>query len=187
MIVHPPLEFFHGSNILRLAGENQHHPSENLLPYSPMNDYTSSAVAFCDGGCRPNPGHSACAVVLYVDGSGYTDARYLSDHGTVNTAEYEGLLMAMSMALRLGVKHLRIRMDSRLVVEQVLGSWKVKEPSLVPYVARARDLAQRFDGVEIKHVPREENVVADALVTALLDDHTGVARQGGSRRTLVTA
>lgn len=167
--------------------ESSRHSRKNVLPSDLMNDYTSSAVAFCDGACRPNPGAYGCAVVLYVDGAGYTDARYLGDHGTVNAAEYEGLIMAMSMALRLGVKHLRIRSDSRLVVEQVLGAWKVKEPSLAPYVARARELAQRFDGVEIKHVPREENVVADALVTALLDDHTGSARRGGSRRMLVTA
>lgn len=146
-----------------------------------------NATAYFDGGSRGNPGPYGCAVVVYADGEGRQEAVYLGDYGTVNAAEYEGLLLALRLALSMGVTSLKIRGDSRLVIEQVLGSWKVKEPSLAPYVARARELAQRFDGVEIKHVPREENVVADALVTTLLDDHTGVARQGGSRRILVTA
>lgn len=139
------------------------------------------ATAHVDGGNRGNPGHYACAVVFYHEetGIGRQEVRYLGDHGTNNDAEYEGLLLALRLARQMGVKRLKIRSDSKLVVEQVLGNWKVKEESLRPYVIAARSLAAEFESCEIKHVPREENVVADALVTALLDEITGRAR--GSR------
>lgn len=137
------------------------------------------ATAFCDGGVRGNPGGPyACAVVIYSEetGIGHQEAVYLGDHGTCNSAEYEGLILALKIARRLQITHLTVRMDSRLVIEQVLGNWRVKEPTLRPYVERARELAARFDEVKISHVPREENAVADALCTNLLDEITGKRR-----------
>lgn len=144
------------------------------------------ATVHCDGGNRGNPGHYACAVALYdeTSGIGRQEARYLGDYGTNNMAEYEGLLLGLRLARAMGVKQLKLRLDSKLVVEQVLGSWRVKEESLRPYVTAARSLAAEFETVEIKHIPREENVVADALVTALLDEITGRAR--GSRSTFLS-
>lgn len=142
------------------------------------------AIAHIDGGTRGNPGPYACAVVFYHEelGIGRQEVRYLGDHGSSNAAEYEGLLLALRLARAMGVKRLKIRSDSKLVVEQTLGAWKVKEESLRPYVVAARELAAQFESVEIKHIPREENVVADALVMALLDEIVG--RPRGARRKL---
>lgn len=131
---------------------------------------------YFDGGSRGNPGPYGCAVVLYVDGAGYQSVRFLGEHGTVNEAEYEGLLLAMRLALEHRVTYLQIRGDSKLIVEQVLGGWKTKQPHLVPYLMQARELAKRFAKVEIKHVSREQNLLADALVTEMLDKQVGKKR-----------
>jgi|SRR5665213_304698 len=146
------------------------------------------ATAFCDGGVRNgNPGPYACAVVIYSEetGIGHQEAVYLGDHGSNNAAEYEGLILALKIARQLQITHLTVRLDSKLVVEQVLGNWRVKEPTLQPYVDRARELAARFDEVKISHVPREENAVADALCTTLLDEKVGKRR--GEPRALQLA
>jgi ribonuclease HI len=188
VIIDYPPDYYRGDNARKLLGESLSRRERNLLPLAAMNDYSSIvAIAHTDGGSRGNPGDYGCAAVLYVDGTGYQEAVYLGDHGTVNEAEYEGLILALKMALERGVKRIRIHMDSKLVVEQSLGAWQIKQPHLQPYVDRARELAGRFELVEIKHIPREENVVADALVTELLDEQTGHARGGHVRRTLVCA
>src|ERR1019366_6492102 len=135
------------------------------------------ATAFFDGGVRGgNPGPYGCAVVLHIGDEQHGTSLFLGENGTSNQAEYEGLILALQLAKKAGVTHLRVRSDSRLVVEQVIGAWRVREPSLRPYVDRARSLAEKFEQIEIRHVPRVENALADALVTTLLDNYTGRAR-----------
>jgi ribonuclease HI len=114
------------------------------------------------------------------DGPTIEKAVYLGDHGTNNQAEYGALILALKLSAQHGVTMLKIRSDSRLIVEQVIGAWRVKEPSLRPFVDRARALAATFEQIEIRHVPREQNSAADALVTALLDEKVGKKR--GERR-----
>lgn len=136
------------------------------------------ATAWVDGGNRGSPGPYACAAVLAIDdGPTIEKASYLGDYGTNNKAEYEGVLLALRVAKESGVTHLRIRCDSKLIVEQVLGAWKTKEPTLWALKERARELAAGFERIDIKHVPREENVAADALVTRLLDERVGKKRR----------
>jgi ribonuclease HI len=135
------------------------------------------AIAFTDGGTRGNPGPYGCAAVIYIGDEQYEATRFLGEHGTVNQAEYEGLILALQLAKKNGVTHLRVRCDSKLIVEQVIGAWRIKELTLQPLVDRARSLAAAFEQIEIKHVHRKENVAADALVTALLDAHTGNPRR----------
>jgi ribonuclease HI len=138
----------------------------------------TEAVAFIDGGNRGTPGPHACAVVLEVDGlPAHEEARYLGPRGTNNIAEYQGLLLALRIAEGMEVTHLRIRSDSKLIVEQVLGNWRVKQPHLRPLRDEARKLAMKFQSVQIKHVPRAQNKRADALCTAVLDEVTGRSRR----------
>jgi len=63
-----------------------------------------------------------------------------------------------------------VRMDSKLVVEQILGNWKIKEPSLKPQVAKVRALLADFSRYHFVHVPREENADADRLVNEAIDE-----------------
>lgn len=137
-------------------------------------------IAWFDGGNRGAPGPHACAVVLKIDGEmPFKKERYLGPAGTNNQAEIQGFIMALRFAAENGVTHLKLRSDSKLIVEQALGNWKIKDETLKRLHAEARRIAgEFFDQVEIDHVPREQNKEADAICTALLDRVTGRVRRG---------
>lgn len=103
--------------------------------------------------------------------------RKCQEDETNNVAEYEGLLLGIRSAMVRGVTDVQFISDSKLVVEQVLGAWKCKEPRLQMLCAEARELAKGFHRCEILHVPRAQNKHADELVTKMLDEATGSARQ----------
>lgn len=137
------------------------------------------ATAFADGGNRGSPGPHACAAVLKIEGDlPRSRVRYLGPTGTNNLAEVQGLIMAMRIAAECDVTHLKIRLDSKLIVEQALGNWQIKNKRLKVLHASARQIAlECFEQVEICHIPREENKEADALCTACLDKITGRFRR----------
>ena len=81
-----------------------------------------------------------------------------------NTAKYKAYLTRLAIALKMGVKHLRILGDLNLVVCQTKGSFSLKEPSLALYRAMAQKMEEKFSTFEIEHIPRNENRFADALV-----------------------
>jgi ribonuclease HI len=83
--------------------------------------------------------------------------------GTNNRAEYLGLIFALRHALRENVTHVRVRMDSLLVVNQVSGRWSCRDSGLKPLCEEARGLAGMFGGFHIEHIPREDNEAADGL------------------------
>jgi len=84
-------------------------------------------------------------------------------------AEYKALIAGLVAAEPFGARRVRVRADSKLVVEQVKGTWKVKQAHLLTLRDEARRLLARYDDVDIRHVPRAENFHADALVNAALD------------------
>jgi len=134
---------------------------------------------FCDGAAKGNPGPSGAGAVL-KDEAGETVAEiaaYLGDYRTNNEAEYEALILALEKAHELGATAVFCRADSKLVVEQTLGRWKVKVPHLLPLRNRAWTLLKGFSRHEFRHVPREQNREADALANRAIDEHR--ARQGG--------
>ena len=88
---------------------------------------------------------------------------------TNNVAEWSALLAGLTAALELGVEDLVVRMDSELVVRQVSGVYRVKHPDLIPLHGKARQLLRRFRSVDVAHVPRKQNALADRVVNAVLD------------------
>lgn len=137
---------------------------------------------YFDGG-GPNPGLSACAAVAFDDdGAEVGHLTYVIGQGTNNIAEYNGLLLACRLGHDLAATAVSLRGDSKLIVEQVLGRWKVKEESLRPLHARAVQLLRArafggwFEEVDLLHVPREQNTRADALVREVLGKTTGGTR-----------
>ncbi len=121
-----------------------------------------------DGASQGNPGPGGAGAVLY-DQTGQLAAEislYLGSRVTNNEAEYQGLLEGLKKALALGVSRLRIRMDSELVVRQVLGVYKVKNARLAVFFKEVMDLLARLDQYDIAHVRREHNRAADALASA---------------------
>lgn len=126
-----------------------------------------------DGGSRGNPGPSAIGVILEDDqGTVLEEIGACIGTATSNQAEYQALLTGLETAVDRGVRRLRILADSELLVRQMRQEYKVRNAGLKELYLQARALVRQFDRVEIKHVPREENVDADALVNRALDGLT---------------
>jgi probable phosphoglycerate mutase len=128
-------------------------------------------IVEADGGARGNPGPGGYgAVVLDLD-SGAVLAERSGSLGTTtnNIAEYSGLIAGLEAAAELGARHVEVRMDSKLVVEQVSGRWQTRHPGLRPLGATVAALVEGFDAVRLEWVPRSRNRRADALANAAMD------------------
>lgn len=88
---------------------------------------------------------------------------------TNNVAEYRALIAGINRAAELGATELELIGDSELVVRQVRGEYKVKNPGIKPLHAEVIEALDRFESWSIEHVRREENAEADALVNQALD------------------
>jgi len=131
-------------------------------------------IAHSDGGARGNPGPAGYGVVIQ-DESGRKVAalsEYLG-HQTNNFAEYQGLIAALEYALKHGPKALKVISDSELLVRQIKGIYKVKNPTLQDLHARAKELIRRLDWFSIGHALREHNQDADRLANEAMDRGMG--------------
>ena len=128
---------------------------------------------YCDGGARGNPGPAAIGAVVQDPATDPpTTLATVSERigvATNNVAEYRSMIAGLEAAKEFPAHALSVRADSMLVVRQVEGKWKVKQPHLRPYVDEARKLLEHWDDVDLAHVPREDNTIADALVNLALD------------------
>jgi probable phosphoglycerate mutase len=132
-----------------------------------------------DGAARGNPGPASAGAVI-IDGSqldaGHPDAEPVGVISrplgiqTNNFAEYMAVILALEKAIDLGAGEVELVLDSKLIVEQLSGRWKVKHPAIKPLVARAHELLRRVDRWSIRHEPRERNRAADALANLALDN-----------------
>jgi ribonuclease HI len=128
------------------------------------------ATLFADGGSRGNPGPSASgSVILADDGEALAEVGEFLGVATNNVAEWHALIVGLREALALGIEHLDVRLDSELVVRQLSGAYRVKHPVLIPLFTKARSLIRQFSRVDVQHIPRSENVLADAVVNQTLD------------------
>ena len=129
-------------------------------------------TANVDGGARGNPGPAGYGAVI-ADESGQVLAELYAGIGvsTNNIAEYRGLLAALEWALEHGHSRMHVRSDSLLVVQQMLGSYKVKHEGLIPLYRQARHLVARIGHVTFEHVPRERNKEADRLSNLGMDQN----------------
>jgi ribonuclease H / adenosylcobalamin/alpha-ribazole phosphatase len=128
-------------------------------------------VIEADGGSRGNPGPAGYgAVVRTQDGSTVlAESKQAIGRATNNVAEYRGLIAGLDEAVKLGATEAAVFMDSKLVVEQMSGRWKVKHPDLVELHAQAGKLAARFDRISYAWVPRARNSHADRLANEAMD------------------
>ena len=123
-----------------------------------------------DGGARGNPGPAGIGVVI-CDGDNQVIAKHKAYIGeaTNNVAEYKALILALEQAVRLGSTDIIINMDSELVVRQMQGKYKIKEPQLKLLAAEVFKLSNGFAKISFIHVPREKNKQADKLVNEAID------------------
>jgi ribonuclease HI len=131
-----------------------------------------------DGAARGNPGLASLGAVL-IDAS-RTDAGDPSapadasiseflGHQTNNVAEYTGVVRALELARELRAREVHLLLDSKLIVEQLHGRWRVKDSKLIPLWTTARRLLAGFDRWSAAHVPRAQNGSADRLANEAID------------------
>ncbi len=135
---------------------------------------TKTIHIFTDGGARGNPGPAAMGGVLIDAATGTVLDEfgiYLGET-TNNQAEYRALIEALKRAKQHGATTVECFLDSELVVEQMTGRYKVKNGGLQSLFQKAQHLAQQFENVAFRHIPREQNKQADALVNKALDERT---------------
>ena len=127
-------------------------------------------VAYADGASRGNPGPAAIGAVIY-DPQGREVYRLSRKIGraTNNVAEYRAAIAALEAAIALGVSRIELRIDSELVVRQLGGRYKVRNPTLKKLFARLLELRRRFEALEAVSIPRLENRLADKLANEALD------------------
>ena len=129
--------------------------------------YTNS-----DGGARGNPGPGAIGIVIRKSGQILMKySEFIGKNVTNNTAEYESLIKALELALKFG-KEITCILDSELVVKQLLGEYKVKNPNLLKLFQRVQKIQDKFDKVKYLHASRWDKFqkIADELVNEELDN-----------------
>lgn len=129
-------------------------------------------ITYTDGGARGNPGPAALGVVVKNE-SGKIVANYgeYLGHQTNNYAEYMALLSALKKSAALGATEVNCILDSELVVKQMQGLYKVKEPTLQKLFVQVYNVAQQFKKVTYRHTLRANNKEADSEVNKALDQN----------------
>jgi ribonuclease HI len=147
-------------------------PLEARLPTIPH------LVIRTDGAARGNPGPASLGAALFdasrpdaLDPAAAPDATISEALGTQtnNVAEWTGVVRALELAQRLGAERVDLFLDSKLIVEQLHGRWKVKDAKLQPLWAEAKAMLGGFRPWSATHVPRAQNSTADRLANEALD------------------
>ncbi len=128
-------------------------------------------VIEADGGSRGNPGPAGYGAVVWTEDrtTVLAEAKQAIGRATNNVAEYRGLIAGLDDALKLGASEAAVYLDSKLLVEQMSGRWKVKHPDLIELHAQARSRAARFARISYSWIPRERNKHADRLANEAMD------------------
>jgi broad specificity phosphatase PhoE/ribonuclease HI len=139
-------------------------------------------IVEADGGSRGNPGPAGYgAVVRSPSGSVLAERSGSLGHTTNNVAEYTGLIEGLRAAQEVGATEVEARLDSKLVVEQLSGRWKVRQPHLVPLARQAMSLARTFSSIRFQWVPRNRNAHADRLANEAMDAAASSSPEGDQR------
>jgi ribonuclease HI len=127
-------------------------------------------IVSCDGAARGNPGPAGAGAVLTTpDGAVVAEIAEGLGEATNNVAEYTAAIRGLERAAELGADEVTLRSDSQLLVNQLLGRYRVRTAHLVPLYERALALSGGFRRVRFEHVPRERNRAADRLANRAVD------------------
>jgi len=127
-------------------------------------------VLYVDGAARGNPGPAGAGVVIMQKSEIMEElAQYLGEK-TNNQAEYEALIIGLKRLVEIGAQAVEVRSDSELMVRQIKGLYRVKNPDLRRLYKQVKDLIAEFQGFSIKHVPRVQNKQADLLANRAIDE-----------------
>ncbi len=147
-----------------------------VLPKDPG----SRLTIYCDGAARGNPGPAGIGIVA-IGQDGSVLARLAQGIGvaTNNVAEYRAALEGLILARELGAESITLRSDSKLLIEQLSGRYRVKSPTLVRLHREIMQLLASFRDVRLEHTPRERNVEADSLANQGVDRWLAEGGSGG--------
>ncbi|MGB9376168.1 MAG: bifunctional RNase H/acid phosphatase [Mycobacteriales bacterium] len=139
---------------------------------------TRKLLVEADGGSRGNPGPAGYGAVVRDAGTREVLAERSESIGraTNNVAEYRGLIAGLEAAVELGGGDVDVRLDSKLLVEQMSGRWKVKHPDMQPLAAEAAALVRQLGKVKFSWIPRARNTHADRLANEAMDAAAGITR-----------
>lgn len=128
-------------------------------------------IVEADGGSRGNPGPAGYGAVVLDPATEEVLVERNEGLGvtTNNVAEYQGLIAGLRAAIELGATEVEVRMDSKLVVEQMSGRWQVKHPAMKPLALEAGRLVREIGAVRFGWIPRARNSRADALANSAMD------------------
>lgn len=130
-----------------------------------------------DGGSRGNPGPAAFGAVVYENGKTLKEVAETIGVASNNVAEYRGLIAGLTAAHEIdATAEIEIRMDSKLVVEQMSGRWQIKHPDMKKLAFQARDIHPR-ELITFTWIPREENSHADRILNDALDGMASVIKE----------
>lgn len=125
---------------------------------------------YFDGASKGNPGKAGFGCVLYnennIEIDNFCDACYQLQ--TNNFAEYEGLYAGLQLAKKHGIKQLKVYGDSKLVIEQMKGNWKVRSHNLISCFEKCKNIQNEFTFLDFNHVKRHLNKRADELANTKL-------------------
>ena len=139
------------------------------------------ASLYCDGASRGNPGPAgAGALILDQHNRAILELSRFLDSATNNEAEYHALIRGLQAAADFGIKRLQIFSDSELVVKQIRGEFRVRNPRLLPLFGQAVSRLKHFEQYAIVHIGREQNQQADQLANEAIDR----GLRGGKREAL---
>jgi ribonuclease HI len=128
-------------------------------------------VAYIDGGSRGNPGPAGYGVrVESPEGEALAEFHAAIGIATNNVAEYNGLIAALRFLSEQGYRRALVRSDSELLVKQMRGEYRVKNPGLFPLYQEAKRIAAGFESLRFEHVRRERNAHADRLANTAMDE-----------------
>jgi len=121
-------------------------------------------ILYFDGCSKGNPGLAGAGAVIYKNGLEiYSESVFVGSKETNNVAEYTGLLIGLSEAIRQKIKNLKVKGDSQLVIKQMKGEYKTSSPSIMGIYQEAKKLQKQFHRISFEHVYREHNKRADEL------------------------
>ncbi len=127
-----------------------------------------------DGGARGNPGPAGIGVVFQKNGKITEEFKEYIGEATNNVAEYRALILGLQEAVKRSEQDIQVQMDSELVVKQMKGLYKIKEPSLQKLAQEVFKLTRNFKSISFTHVRRELNKAADKLVNQAIDEALSV-------------
>lgn len=136
-----------------------------------MEPKSKSLKLYCDGGAIGNPGPAACAAILKDEKGNILDqkAEFLGET-TNNIAEYNALILGLNLAKKFKPKELTVYLDSQLLVNQILGKYKIKEKDLGLLFIKVWNLKQNFPKINFVHIPRQQNKETDSLVRKKINE-----------------